>query len=34
VVENACRDIDIVRSVLATRQALAALGIACMQAES
>jgi nicotinamidase/pyrazinamidase len=34
VVENACRGIDIDRSVLATRQALAALGIACVQAES
>jgi nicotinamidase/pyrazinamidase len=34
VIENACRGIDIDRSVLATRQALAALGIACLQAES
>jgi nicotinamidase/pyrazinamidase len=34
VIENACRGIDIDRSVLATRQALAALGIACVQAES
>ena len=34
VIENACRGIDIDRSVLATRQALAALGIACAQAES
>src|SRR5262245_22538010 len=34
VVGNACRGIDIDRSVLATRQALAALGIACVQAES
>jgi nicotinamidase/pyrazinamidase len=33
VVENACRGIDIERSVLATRQALAVLGIA-LQAES
>ena len=34
VIENACRGIDIDGSVLATRQALAALGIACVQAES
>ena len=32
--ETACRGIDIDGSVLATRQALAALGIACVQAES
>src|SRR6516165_3380486 len=34
VIETACRGIDIDGSVLATRQALAALGIACVQAES
>jgi len=34
VIETACRGIDIDSSVLATRQALAALGIACVQAES
>ena len=33
VFEDACRGIDIGGSVLATRQALAALGISCAQAE-
>ena len=33
VIETACRGIDIDGSVLATRQALAALGIACVQGE-
>jgi nicotinamidase/pyrazinamidase len=32
VFEDACRGIDIDGSVLATRRALAALGIACIQA--
>ena len=34
VLEHACRGIDIEGSVLATRQALAALGIPCVAAES